>query len=185
MMSKNRHCQLEKQWKFQENLLMYLYSQYTGNWLISYEIRFRVDGGVIFHDLDFDKEVTDDFGPGHSWCMVRGVSGNRWKLWGRMLNNRLLQGGLHKAGTQEQQRSVSWKREEGLQQDIKSRESTWHGKACMGLYYPVFFVSFLFLCLSASIFWNSTAIAWRLVDITGCPAPHLISIHTCPLSPEA
>lgn len=47
-------------------------------------------------------------------------------------------------------------------------------------------LSSLLLCLCASIFWNSTAIAWRLVDITGCPAPLLISSHTtCPLSPKA
>lgn len=46
-------------------------------------------------------------------------------------------------------------------------------------------LSSLLLCLSASICWNSTAIARRLLDITGCPAPLLlIPIHTCPLSPE-
>ena len=32
-------------------------------------------------------------------------------------------------------------------------------------------LSSLLLCLSASICWNSTAIARRLLDIIGCPAP--------------
>lgn len=27
-------------------------------------------------DLDFDKEVTDYFGPGHSWSIFRGVRGS-------------------------------------------------------------------------------------------------------------
>lgn len=65
-------------------------------------------------------------------------------------------------------------------QDFKRTESTWRGKACRGLHYSLSFVSWTPLppCLSASVFWNSTAIARRLTEIAG-------SIHTCPLYPEA
>lgn len=84
------------------------------------------------------------------------------------------------------EKRLRWSRKEGLQQDIKSRESTWQEKRVEACAVPSsVFLSSLRLCLSALIFWNSAAIAWRVIDISGCPAPLLISIHTCPLSPEA
>lgn len=59
-----------------------------------------------------------------------------------MLKNRLLRR-VRCALEKVERGKFEVKREAGLQQDIKSSESTWHGKARTGLYYPLLFVSFL------------------------------------------
>lgn len=67
--------------------------------------------------------------------------------------------------------SLSWKGEEGLQQDFNSKGSTWRGKACMGLSSLILFVSFPARSVSQRLEpLNSTAMAWRLVDNTGYPS---------------
>lgn len=106
--------------------------------------------------------------------------------WGRMLKNRLLR--RVRCAVEGSGEGKVWgkKGRRVYNKTLKAVKARGMGKHVWACIIPSsLFLSSLPLCLSASILWNSTAIAWRLVDITGCPGPHLISIHTCPLSPEA
>lgn len=166
------------------NVQCVLKNHSTGNWLLTHKRRFRVHRGFIFLRRGlwwrgyrwFERRAQMEYAQRSRREQVKGLGKDVWKIDYKQ--------GLEKKRSGEKR--LRWSRKGGLQQDIKSGESTWQEKRVEACAVPSsVFLSSLRLCLSALIFWNSTAIAWRVIDISGCPAPLLISIHTCPLSPEA
>ena len=151
----------------------------TGNCLLSYKRGFRGVGGVIFYYLGFYKELRDELGPGHiSWRTLRDVKEKMQKVLGGCC--KWFSTGRIGWGTK---RSV-------YNRGLKSGESTWHEDkhawACIFLF-SLSLSSLLLVSQFPKTLRNSTAVARRRVDVSGCTQHTSTSPSTpaCPLSLEA